>query len=118
MSFLYPRTVSVSRPKAQTGVGQAAYGGTTESAETAVAGAQNLPANIQLAKEGRKPTADLPGDVSKTTFWKVFIPLAAVANGVIKERDVVTDDLGLRYIVTAPYWNSLGYNLFCERAET
>ncbi|MDW3683104.1 hypothetical protein RA280_15365 [Cupriavidus sp. CV2] len=115
MSFIYPRTVAITRPNAQTGVGAVGYGGLVASAETAVASA--LPASIQLDRTGRKPDAGLPGDAAGKTLWKVFIPAASAAKGLIQARDVLKDDLGIRYQVTAPYWNSLGYALLVERLE-
>lgn len=118
MSFIYPRTVSVTRPAAQTGVGAIGYGGTTQASETAVAGAQNVPASIQHEKEGQRPQTGLPQDVAKRTYWKIFIPFGSVAKGTIKDRDIVTDDESVRYSVAASYWNSLGYALLCERLET
>lgn len=117
MSFLYPRTVTITRPTQPTGIGAVGYGGETTSAETAVVAA-GVAASIQLAKDRGKPDANLPADAGKT-LWKVFIPVAAaVPLGTIQVRDIVTDDLGQRYQVAGPYWNSLGHNLLCERLET
>lgn len=115
MSFLYPRTVSVTRPAAQVGVGTLPYGGMVKVNETAVVA--GLPASIQMNKVRGMPEADLPADAGKT-HWRVFIPGSAAALGVIAVRDVLTDDLGQRYQVIAPYWNSLGHTLLCERLET
>lgn len=115
MSFLYPRTVAITRPNGQAGVGVQPYGGETPTNETPVA--SGLPASIQLQKDRGKPAADLPADAGKTT-WRVFIPAASAALGLIKTRDIVTDDLGQRYQVVGPYWNSLGHNLLVERLET
>lgn len=115
MSFLYPRTVNITRPAPPTGVGARGYGGVSAAQETAVA--SGLPANIQFAKMRGKTDAGVPADGEKT-FWKVLLPKSAAANGLIQARDIVTDDLGQRYQVTAPYWNSLGYNLMAERLET
>jgi hypothetical protein len=84
------------------------------SQETSIA--TGLPASIQLAKERGKPEANLPADGGKT-LWKVFIPLSAAALGLIESRDIIKDDLGTRYQVIGPYWNSLGHNLLCERLE-
>jgi len=115
MSFLYPRVISITRPNPQTGVGAISYGGVEATNETAVAA--GLPASIQLKKSGNRPDTGLPADAQNKTDWTVFIPAACAANGTINARDIVTDDLGVRYQVTAPYWNSLGYALLCERLE-
>lgn len=113
--FLYPRTISVTRPGIQPGFGAQGYGGELPSTETSVA--MNLPASIQFYRERGANDARLPADVGKT-YSRVLIPAAAAANGLIKTRDVLTDDLGQRWTVVQPYWNSLGYNLMVERLET
>lgn len=115
MSFLYPRTIAVSRPGTQPGVGAQGYGGELPSTETPIA--SGLPASIQFYKERGRNEAQLPGDVGKT-YDRILIPASAAALGLIMSRDIITDDLGLRYAVVKPYWNSLGYNLMVERLET
>jgi len=115
MSFLYPRTVAITRPNSDLAPGYAStYSGVEPSQETAVA--NGLPASIQLKKERGKPDPSLPADAMKT-YWTVLIPLYAAPLGLIQDNDIVTDDLGVRYQVTAPYWNSLGYALLVERLE-
>ncbi len=116
MSFLYPRTINVTRPAAQSGVGAIGYGALQASTETPVA--TGLPANIQLDRLGKRLDAHLPADTAGRSMWRVFIPLASAANGLIHANDVVIDDLGRRYQVSEPYWNSLGYNLLVERLGT
>lgn len=113
-SFLYPRVVSVSRPTVQSSAGAQAYGGVSPVNETPIAA--NLPANIQLQKAIGGAEAGLPADTSKARSW-VFIPARAAANGLIAARDIVTDDLGVRYQVVYPGWNSLGHRLLAERLE-
>lgn len=115
MSFIYPRIIAVTRPEVSNAVGALPYSAALEANETPVA--SNLPASIQHKKDGRKPDADLPNDVSKLPYYNIFIPLNAAALGLIQRRDIITDDLGIRYQVQSPYWNSLGYNLFCEELE-
>lgn len=115
MSFLYPRVIAITRPIADLGVGQVEYGGELPINEESVA--TQIPASIQLDKQGGKPSADLPADMAHRTFWKILIPLGFIAFGTIKVRDIITDDLGLRYAVVANYWNSLGYGLRCELLE-
>lgn len=114
MSFLYPRTVSVARPVQAAGVGAAAYGGQIAGTETPVV--SGLPASIQIDRQGMRNAVGLPGD-SGLTRWLVFVPLDALALGVVRERDIVTDDLGNRYQVTAAYWNSLGHQLGAEKLQ-
>ncbi len=112
MSFLYPRTVSVQRPGASVpGVGLQAYSAPTVAPVVAT----GLPASIQLKKEVGTLPASLPGDVSRRTYWNIFVRCAL---GTVLDRDVIIDDAGVRYQVTGAYWNSLGYACLCERLES
>lgn len=112
MSFIYPRTISIARGAAQSGVGEIGYGGHVQADEDTLF--TDIPASIQQKKEGGKPDAGLPGDTAKRTFWRIFFNLP---NGSVNSRDIIIDELGVRYEVMAPYWNSLGYNCLCERLE-
>lgn len=112
MSFLYPHTVIVKRPGAQSGEGGLSYGGQTQGAEQQIT-ANPVPCNIELRREGQKNATGLPGDANRPTY-DVRIPRAALANGTIFDRDILVDGLGLRYQVVGPYWNSLGYALRVE----
>ena len=115
MSFLYPRTVTVKRimPPASgaSGVGAQDYSSQVSEGLQSVG---QYPASIQLAKEVGNQPAKLPTDAGRVTYWKVFVraPLGAILG-----RDVLVDDLGLTYQVTAAYWNSLGYQCMAERTE-
>lgn len=114
MSFIYPRTVSVTRPNNQTGIGAQGYGGVTAGNESRVAGAQGLPASIQAKRYRGRPEGKTPTDAPNVTQYEIFIPLPNSTIGLIDERDIVTDDLAKRYVVTSAYWNSLGYRLGTE----
>lgn len=112
MSFVYPRTISISRPTQPAGIGAVGYGGELQSIETIII--SGVPASIQQKKEGRTNAVDLPGD-SRASMWQI---LFFGALGIVQDRDVITDDLGIRYQVQGAYWNSLGYNCTCEILET
>ncbi len=83
------------------------------STETIVA--VGLSASIQQIKESKQPMENLPGDTVRGTLWSIFIRKPRT---LIRDRDIITDDLGVRYQVTAAYWNSLGYKALCERLQT
>lgn len=116
MSFLYPRTIKITRQAPVTAVGAVQYSAVQAFQETSVA--VGLPASIQLDRTGRKPDANLPADIVGRTLWRILIPLGAAAQGLIQANDVITDDLNVRYQVVGPYWNSLGYNLLVDRLGT
>ena len=112
MSFLYPRTITVTRPTTQTAVGTRGYSGLKSTNETSVV--TGLPASIQWDSRGKTAEAGLPGDSTGRQQWRIYIPKGNAALGLINKDDIVTDDQGTRYQVTAPYWDSLGYSLIAE----
>lgn len=112
MSFIYPRTVSVVRATTTTAAGLVNYNDLEEESTVAA----GLAASIQLKKERGRPAADVPGDALARTLWSILIPNQE--NGLIQVRDVIVDEIGIRYQVLAPYWNSLGYNILAERLES
>ncbi|MGF7131914.1 hypothetical protein P3T40_003397 [Paraburkholderia sp. EB58] len=116
MSFLYPRTIAITRPNNAVQAGyNPSYSGLSPSQETPIA--SDLPASIQLKKDRGRPDTGLPGDTSAKSQWTILIPRSKAALGTIETWDVITDDLNVRYQVLAPYWNSLGYALLAERLE-
>lgn len=115
MSFIYPRKVAFRRPGAQHGIGAVGYGGQTPDAEDEIV--CSIPASIQARREGTNNPVGLPGD-AKTPTWYVFIPKRALALGAVENRDVMIDDLGHRYQVIQPYWDSLGYRLTVITLDT
>lgn len=108
--FLYPRTVTVRRPTAQTGVGSQAYGGLSPNAETVIT---SFVCSIQLAGQPGNPTG-LPSGVNASDY-RVYN--RQLARGIVQDRDVLVDDLGWRYKVIAAYWDSLGPNIYARKLE-
>ncbi|VVC76000.1 hypothetical protein AQUSIP_13010 [Aquicella siphonis] len=115
MSFIYPRTISISRPNPTTGIGALPYQGLDPTDETVLF--TGIPASIQ-SRGATANKAGLPADTKGTPVWVIIIPLQYCPNGSILERDVITDDLGNRYQVAAAYWNSLGYQCESEKLQT
>ena len=110
MSFLYPRVISIFRDAEPTAGGLQSYVAPNQGALVA----SGIAASIQLKKQVGTQPADLPADISRRTYWNIMFrsPL-----GTVFDNDTIVDDLGVRYQVTAAYWNSLGYNCLCERME-
>lgn len=119
MGFIYPRTVAISRPNGTTTAGVQQFQDGTAAQETPIA--SGLPASIQIDRNAGKPLGEVPLDPAFRGAWRVFIPQPAAAMAgvgapeTIRDTDIVTDDAGVRYQVTHPYWNSLGWQLRCER---
>lgn len=109
MSLLYPRTITITRSTPNNAVGVQGYSGVTETSETTVFA--GLSAAIQFNREKGVGEAGLPGDVYNRTGFLILIPAASAALGSITERDIVTDDIGKRYQVTAAIWTLFGYSL-------
>jgi hypothetical protein len=110
MSFIYPRTIQVSRANETTPaqVGNIGYNGVTgPTNETVIA--SDVCASIQLANDGVRNAVGLPSDAPSRPVWKLLIPASALALGTIRSADIITDDIGQRYVIQSPYWNSLGY---------
>ena len=102
MSFLYPRLISISRPNQSTTIGAQGYGGLTKANETIIA--SDIPAHIQVDRQGTVPTAKLPGDAAGESIWKIVFKADL---GLIQTRDIITDDLEIRYQVIAADWKPL-----------
>lgn len=116
MSFLYPNTIWITRQDTPTGGGVQPYGGVQPSEEQVLF--QGIPANIQQKSTGGRPDPHLPADAANRSFWRCFIPRSAgIVSGDVLRGDIVTDENGQRYFVSAPYTNSLGPNWLLERLE-
>ena len=100
MSFIYPRTIAITRPPESAGVGFQGYTELSPGSEDPVV--SGLQASIQLAGQPGNPTG-LPSGVNLNDY-RIFVPRQLLAKGIVKIRDVITDDLGVRYKVIAPYW--------------
>lgn len=109
MSFLYPRTITITRPSADAGIGQRPYGGLTPTAETTVAA--NLPARIQSDRQGTAPATKLPGDAAGESIWKILFKGVL---GLTRTDDIITDDLGNRYQVISADWGPLVTTCRCQ----
>lgn len=126
MGMLYPRRIEVRRAKSVAGntdaTGLTGYSGqvvTTDptNAQGEMVIAAKVPASIQAAQTGRKKDNALPGDAVFAPTWRIYIPRRALAQGAVRDRDIVVDDEGYRYEVGQNYWNVLGYQLICIRLE-
>lgn len=116
MSFLYPRTVTISRPDHQDtpAAGIMPYGGVDQDAMDVIV--SGIACNVQSRGTGRRDAEHLPGDATNY-LWNINIPLGLVADGVIQDRDLAKDDLGRRFVVEAAYCHSMGWKLSVASLE-
>lgn len=115
MSFLYPRFVSIHRPNNTAPLaGDAGYLGVSRAAETIIV--EGLAASIQPLADLSAPLAHVPADTIGRTSWRIYVRRAPGQQlPEIYARDIVVDDHGERYQVTAAYHEMLGYQLRVER---
>lgn len=121
---VYDRVVQIHRLKTVAGVsdtiGAVGYAGAeqgnTSEGETVLL--TGVFASIQLGSAGRATTnVGLPGDAVQKPVWKIYIPASSVLKFSIRDRDVILDDEGYRYEVSANMWTASGYELSTIRLE-
>ncbi|QAU22590.1 hypothetical protein EO087_00220 [Dyella sp. M7H15-1] len=107
-------TVTLWRPQQQPGVGALGYGGSTKSNETEVA--TSFPASVLAAtKTGHAPN-NLPGDVAAA--WYTLLLPALPGGAQLLAHDVLTNDLGYRYVLLSVELSTLGWRCSMMQAET
>lgn len=99
-SFLYPRTLTITRVSPLTAGGNQGRRDASQSGEVAVL--SGVPANIYDLKRAPKPPTDLPADAVWQEMCKILIPGSAAAPGAIQRNDIATDDQGQRYRIMTP----------------
>lgn len=107
------RTVNVLRPQQQTGVGAVGYGGDTDANETPLM--TGWAASVLQGTKGEKNEVNLPGDV-RNPWWQILMP--AFPSVTIRTSDIVTDEIGRRYIVSSAELTDLGWRMTVQQAQT
>ena len=100
------RTLEVLRVTQSSNYGAVGYSGDTASTETAIM--QAWPASILQGTKGEKNPAALPGD-ERIPWWVILVPL--FPGIIIRNGDIITDDLGRRYVVSSPELTDLGWRI-------
>lgn len=122
----FPRTVSVFRIKTVAAgvtdaIGNVGYSGAEQGVgpegETLLY--SGLRASVQVGAAGRTTkSVDLPGDAVTKPIWIIFIPYTSGGDIYdVRDRDIVVDDEGYRYVVSTNFWTGLGYQLSTVRQE-
>lgn len=123
--LLYDRLIEVRRLKTVAGssdaIGDVGYSGAEQSTsgpEGEIIMFSKIPASVQLAAAGRTTkSGELPGDAVTKAVWNISIPISALSQYSIRDRDIIKDDEGYRYQVGANYFTSFGYQLSTIRLE-
>ncbi len=106
------RTLSFSRPAAPLAAGLNTYGGLTMATATPLTGP--FPASVLAAGTGGAD-AGLPADATPGA-WTVLLP--AIADVVLRNGDLVTDDLARAGVVSSAELTDLGWRLLVRQATT
>ena len=107
------RTINVFRPQQQTAAGVNPYGGTIDSNQTEIMTA--WPASVLQGTKGEKEGAVLPGDV-RLPWWAILLP--AYPGVTLLTADIITDDIGRRYIISSAELTDLGWRITAMQAQT
>jgi hypothetical protein len=105
-------TLNVLRPYSAPGVGVLPYGGDIRSEEVPVMTA--FPGSLLNGTKGERSEVGLPGDI-RSPWFAILLPNVGVE---IKAYDVITDDLGRRFKVSAVEMSDLGWRLTAALAQT
>lgn len=112
-NFLYPRTISITRPTPDNSVGAGSYSGTLAANETTIATA--IAAHIQADRQGTTPVAKLTADAAGQSIWKIIFKLPL---GTAQTGDIITDELANRYQVISADWGPLVTTCRCQILQT
>jgi hypothetical protein len=124
---IFPRTVAIHRSKTAASanddaVGNLGYSGRESSTSAGDAEGEQvlftgLAAAIQAVAIGRTRGGIVPADAAEKPQWTIMIPLAVLPQYSVRDRDIIVDDEGYRYICVQAWWTNLGYALSCIRLE-
>jgi hypothetical protein len=125
--MLYPRTIEIHRVKTVAGptgdvIGLTGYSGAEASIDPSDPRGETvlytgIPANIQAGPSGRKRDSALPQDAVSNPTWIIYLPITALPQNAIRDRDIIVDDRQYRYEVGQDYCNILGWKIVCIRLE-
>jgi hypothetical protein len=122
--IVHDRLISIRRLKTVAGsndaVGDVGYSGAeagTTSPASEVVLYTDIACNISARTPGRTRSVTLPGSVVEKPIWIIQLPIWAVPQYAVRDRDILQDDEGYRYEVSAADYSSLGYHLSTVRLE-
>lgn len=103
-NFVYPRVISIFRTSIVKTIADGLH-------EEEVTIAEGIDASIQLKRARPVSPAIHPGPTQSADSVPEWIILFRGDRDLVEKSDKIVDDLGVAYMVEAPYWNSLGWNL-------
>lgn len=109
---------SASAPPSQVGGSIPYFGDRNKQTGGEAAIVANVPCAIAALGARALDSKDgLPSSSPGPVRWKFLIAAGVVPQGTINDRDVITDQLGSRYVVSQNYWGPLGYEVEAVREE-
>lgn len=124
--FVYPRKISIYRLAASADAAPVISAGPLPFQEAQASNGASvfgspifsgIAASIQEETRGTKDGEVQTASRDLVPFYRIFIHRAALALGSVKAHDFIIDDIGAKYRVQDPYWDSLGYRLLCIFTE-
>lgn len=106
------RTISVLRVGQSGSKGAVGYGGDTKATETVLM--SGWPASILQGSKGEQNDVKLPGDV-RTPWWVMLFP--AFTGVTLRTSDIVTDDIGRRYVISSAELTDMGWRVTAMQAQ-
>lgn len=106
------RTINVLRVTQGSDVGLGQYGGDTPATEQPLI--QGWPASVLQGTKGESNETKLPGDV-RTPWWAILLP--AWPGIIIRTSDIITDDLGRKYVVSSAELTDMGWRMTAMQAQ-
>lgn len=106
------RTVNVLRVSMDSGVGQIGYGGDTADTEQVLM--SGWPASVLQGTKGERNEAGVPGD-TRTPWWAILMP--AWDGVTLRTSDIITDELGRRYVVSSAELTDMGWRITAMQAQ-
>jgi hypothetical protein len=114
MVQMYARRIKIERPDLTTGEGAIGYGGLTRAKLSTIF--TDIHASVQARNSGKANTVHLPAD-TPVAEWRVMVKRGQLADGDVRNKDVITDDLGRRFEVKSDYCHGMGMTLTVDRLE-
>jgi hypothetical protein len=89
------------------------YEGNTPDTQTPLA--TGWYASVLQGTKGEKNEVGLPGDV-RNPWWLILLP--QIPGVTLRTSDLVSDDIGRRYVISSAELTDLGWRLTAQQAQT
>lgn len=108
------RVLSFARPQAQAQFGAVTnYEGNTPATQTPLATGWH--ASVLQGTKGEKNEVGLPSD-TRTPWWAILLP--SIPGVTLQTGDLISDDIGRRYVLSSVELTDLGYRCTAQQAQT